>query len=71
VGVIAGVASTSKDTSLRMFNGKTKYDQWVFLAGQPRWLGKNAGPGPISPGGNQPGGLQASPIQPLRMPGAR
>ena len=62
VGVIAGVASLSKQESLRMFNGRTRYDQWVFLAGQPRRLGKNVGPQPGQPGGlpggaNAPGGL--------------
>ena len=49
VGAIAGVASTSHENSLRLFNGRTRYDQWVFLAGQPRLLGKNKGP-------NVPGG---------------
>jgi type II secretory pathway pseudopilin PulG len=32
VGAIAGVASTSHENSLRLFNGRTRYDQWIFLA---------------------------------------
>jgi hypothetical protein len=35
------VASTSTDKSLRVFNGRTKYDQWLFLVGQPRIVGKD------------------------------
>jgi type II secretory pathway pseudopilin PulG len=60
IGVIAGVASRSTDESLRVFNGRTKYDQWIFLAGQPRVLGKNKGP--VVPGLGQPG--QPLPGQP-------
>jgi type II secretory pathway pseudopilin PulG len=56
IGVIAGVASLSHENSLRLFNGRTKYDQWIFLAGQPRLLGRNTGPN--VPGA---GGLGASP----------
>jgi type II secretory pathway pseudopilin PulG len=58
LGAIAGVASRSQQTSLRLFNGRTRYDQWVFLAGQPRRLGRDTGP--RLPGGGvgapQPGG---------------
>jgi type II secretory pathway pseudopilin PulG len=57
VGVIAGVVSTSHENSLRLFNGRTRYDQWIFLAGQPRLLGKNKGPN--VPGGGL--GVGASP----------
>jgi hypothetical protein len=45
------VASLSRANSLRIFNGRTKYDQWIFLAGQPRQLGRQLGPtGPGVPG---------------------
>ena len=54
IGLMAGVASLSKQDSLRLFNGRTRYDQWVFLAGQPRRLGRNTGPMPGMPG-NVPG----------------
>jgi len=36
-----GVASTSQDKSLRVFNGRTRYDQWLFVVGQPRIVGKD------------------------------
>ena len=61
LGAIAGVASFSHDNSLRLFNGRTRYDQWIFLAGQPRLLGRNTGPN--VPGGGVGGGLGASPGQ--------
>jgi type II secretory pathway pseudopilin PulG len=66
VGAIAGVASLSGEKSLRLFNGRSKYDQWVFLAGQPRRLGRDLGPRVPVPGAgpNQPG------IGPNTMPGA-
>jgi type II secretory pathway pseudopilin PulG len=61
VGVIVGVASFSHDKSLRLFNGRTRYDQWLFLAGQPRLLGRDKGPSRL-PGGTGGSGLpQASP----------
>lgn len=41
---ILGVASMNKDKSLRMFNGRTKYSEWLFLAGQPRLVGRQFGP---------------------------
>jgi type II secretory pathway pseudopilin PulG len=64
IGVIAGVASLSKQDSLRLFNGRTRYDQWVFLAGQPRRLGRNTGPMPGAPG------LPGMPGMPGNAPGA-
>ncbi|HEY2945714.1 MAG TPA: hypothetical protein VGN09_25000 [Vicinamibacteria bacterium] len=64
-GPILGVASTSKDKSLRLFNGRSRYDEWVFLAGQPRLLGGDQGlripPGGIGPSPPIPGGLGAPP----------
>jgi type II secretory pathway pseudopilin PulG len=57
VGAIAGVASRSRDTSLRVFNGRTKYDEWVFLAGQPRRLGRDTRPGAPGIPGSGPSGL--------------
>jgi type II secretory pathway pseudopilin PulG len=59
VGVIAGVASRSTETSLRPFNGRTRYDQWTFLAGQPRKLGPDKTPKPAA--GGLPGTRGASP----------
>jgi type II secretory pathway pseudopilin PulG len=65
VGVIAGVASQSHETSLRLFNGRTKYDQWIFLAGQPRLLGRDKGPSRL-PGGTGGGGQPQGSPRPLR-----
>jgi type II secretory pathway pseudopilin PulG len=59
LGVIAGVASRSHETSLRLFNGRTRYDQWIFLAGQPRKLGPDKTPQPGA--GGLPGQRGASP----------
>lgn len=42
LGAIIGVASTSQEKSLRVFNGRTRYDQWLFVVGQPRVIGKDA-----------------------------
>ena len=71
-GAILGVASTSKDKSLRLMNGRSRYDQWLFLAGQPRLLGADRGvrlapggvgvPGAGGPSPLPPGGIGATPM---------
>jgi len=62
-GPILGVASTSSDKSLKLMNGRSRYDQWLFLAGQPRLLGGDQslqvrpgriGPSPLTPGLSTP-----------------
>ncbi|MBS1817739.1 MAG: type II secretion system protein [Acidobacteria bacterium] len=62
-GGIIGVASKSKETSLRIYNGRTHYNEWQFVylpqqvpgAGAPGQRG--AGPGvPGPPAGPVPGG---------------
>jgi type II secretory pathway pseudopilin PulG len=68
-GAILGVASTSTDKSLRIFNGRTRYDQWLFVANQPRLLGGDQGPAPLPGGGGIPGGTAPSP-KPFGAPGA-
>jgi hypothetical protein len=60
---IVGVASFSKDDSLRVFNGRTKYNEWLFIAGQLRFVG--AMPGPRLPQGN----VSPSPGNPATRPG--
>ena len=40
IGPFLGVASRSKDKSLRLFNGRSKYDEWIFAVGMPRFVGK-------------------------------
>jgi type II secretory pathway pseudopilin PulG len=64
-GGFQGVASTSTEKSLRIFNGRTKYSEWLFVAGQPRVIGRaQAGPRPgsLPPGATRPGG--AAPTTP-------
>jgi hypothetical protein len=51
MGGFQGVASTSTDKSLRVFNGRTRYNEWVFLPGQPRVVGRPVGPAVPQPGG--------------------
>jgi type II secretory pathway pseudopilin PulG len=56
LGGFQGVASTSTEKSLRIFNGRTRYNEWVFLPGQPRIVGRAVGPALGRPGGPvQPG----------------
>jgi hypothetical protein len=71
------VASRSTEDSLRVFNGKTRYDEWLFLAGQPRIVGRPLQmqqPGVGLPGApgmpGAPPGLNA-PATPLPRPGER
>jgi type II secretory pathway pseudopilin PulG len=71
IGPFIGVASTSKDKSLRVFNGKERYNEWLFVAGQPRFVG--AMPGPLTPGmpGRPPGGPGGQPGMPNPYPGGQ
>jgi hypothetical protein len=80
LGLLQGVASTSTDKSLRIFNGRTRYDEWVFAPGQPRIIGKPIGlpTGPMGApnssglrGMVQPSGPQAAGHgQPGAVPGS-
>jgi type II secretory pathway pseudopilin PulG len=63
---VLGVASYSKDKSLRMLNGRTRYDEWWFVAGQIRFVGPQLGPRLPAPGGIAP-----SPAPPAGPTGAR
>jgi type II secretory pathway pseudopilin PulG len=40
LGGIVGVVSRSTETSIRLFNGRSRYDQWIFAPGQPRVIGR-------------------------------
>jgi type II secretory pathway pseudopilin PulG len=40
VGAFVGVASLKREKGLRAFNGKSHYHEWLFVAGQPRIVGK-------------------------------
>jgi type II secretory pathway pseudopilin PulG len=78
VAGVAGVASKSTESSLRMYNGRSRYNEWVFMPVQgttaaglgPRGGARGANqPGPEQPGrggrGANRGGLQ------LPQPGGR
>jgi type II secretory pathway pseudopilin PulG len=54
MGGFQGVASTSTEKSLRVFNGRTRYNEWLFLPGQPRIVGRPQGPRVPQPGGAFP-----------------
>jgi type II secretory pathway pseudopilin PulG len=53
-GGIMGVRSKSQDTSIRIYKGQTRYDQWSFIFTVANRPGGMA-PGALNPGG--PGGL--------------
>ena len=61
LGGFMGVASTSTEKSLRVFNGRTRYNEWVFLPGQPRVVGRPVGPSMPRPGGAFPTARPPSP----------
>lgn len=55
LGGFIGVASTSTEKGLRLFNGRERYNEWIFAVGQPRVVGRQQGPlvpnpiGPLNP----------------------
>jgi len=60
VGAIVGVASRSAEKSIRLFNNRDRYDEWWFVAGQPRVVGRQLVSAPQigqpgRPGQQQPG----------------
>jgi type II secretory pathway pseudopilin PulG len=63
LGAVVGVASRSTEKSLRVFNGRKRYDEWYFVAGQPRVVGSTSII-PVPPGGPQ----QAPQRPPSRSP---
>jgi hypothetical protein len=69
LGGIVGVASTSTEEGLRLFNGRSRYDQWVFAVGQPRIVGRRP-VGPTAPG-VRPGVPGVQPPGARPRPGAR
>ncbi len=38
IGPIEGVASRSKEKSLRLFNGQSRYDQWLLKGDPTKWV---------------------------------
>ncbi len=69
-GAIDGVVSTSKERSLRVFNGKTRYSEWVFAGDPDQWtIGSQKPAGPNIPKPNPLNSPSANPIPtPLRSP---
>lgn len=62
LGGFIGVTSFSKEKSLRIFNGRTRYSEWFFVAGQPRVIGKQPTPIPgAAPGGAPRPGMPPAP----------
>ena len=61
-GPVVGVTSTSTETSIRLWNGRDKYNEWAFVhvpaSSQPGMPGEGLQPG--APGTGQPG------VQPLQ-----
>jgi len=73
LGGIQGVASTSTEEGLRVFNGRTKYNEWLFLPGQPRDVGRPnrrpGGPGGVPGAPGVPGGAPTTPRGAPTIPG--
>jgi type II secretory pathway pseudopilin PulG len=78
-GGIIGVTSKSSDTSIRLYKGRSHYNEWAFIYTPPATAGGGGAPGAGAPGGRgqrggqqQPGppgmptgrGLQPGPFQP-------
>ena len=62
VGGIMGVTSKSKDKSIRLYNGRGHYNEWVFMYQPPQQAPGSATPGPGGAGGRAgPGGGTGAP----------
>jgi type II secretory pathway pseudopilin PulG len=63
IGPIAGVVSTSTLKGYRKFNNRERYNEWAFIAGQPRHVGDIPLTGLPTPmgGPQQPGGIPSPP----------
>lgn len=68
IGLIQGVASTSEEKSLRVVNGRTKYNEWVFLPGQVPVVGRST---VVVPPSVFPSGRPGAPSPPTTTPGPR
>jgi type II secretory pathway pseudopilin PulG len=74
-GGVIGVTSKSKDESIKIYNGRTRYNEWAFVyiqtaqrPGQPGTPGQT-GPGPPNPFGMQPGSMPGGRGGPQLPPG--
>src|SRR5688572_226804 len=66
-GGIIGVTSKSKDTSLRVFNGRTRYNEWAFVHVQTSQRPGQPGPGGAPGAQGAPNQRQGQP-SPFGMP---
>jgi type II secretory pathway pseudopilin PulG len=71
VGGFLGVSSTSPEKSLRIFNGRQKYDEWFFVAGQPRVIGRRITPPGVPTGVPGAPGAPSIGISPTPLPAPR
>jgi type II secretory pathway pseudopilin PulG len=55
-GGIIGVVSKSKETSIRLYNGRSHYNEWIFQAIQRTQTPGGGAPGSATPGQPTPGG---------------
>jgi type II secretory pathway pseudopilin PulG len=55
-GGIIGVVSKSKETSVRLYNGRSHYNEWIFQAIQRTQTPGAGAPGSATPGQPTPGG---------------
>lgn len=71
VGGIIGVTSKSTETSLRLYNGRDKYNEWAFVYVQTAQRPQGPGQQPVGPGGPNGPGRQQAPfgMQPGSFPG--
>lgn len=65
-GFVLGVASRSREKSLRLFNGRSHYNEWIFAVGQPRVVGRTPELGVKQLFGGE--SLQASPAASIGAP---
>lgn len=77
-GGVIGVTSKSKDTSIKVYNGRTRYNEWAFVyvqtsqrPGQSTGLPGQGGPGGRGGPGQQGPGQQPFGMNPANMPGGR
>ena len=69
-GGVIGVTSKSKDESIKVYNGRTRYNEWAFVYIQTvQRPGQSGAPG--AGGQGQPGGPRPFGMQPGNMPGGR
>jgi type II secretory pathway pseudopilin PulG len=79
VGGVYGVASKSKEQSIRIYKGRTHYNEWLFTAPVQQAQAPGAGapgagvPGVGGPGGGRPGqpGTTFTPVGPGGVGGGR